>query len=31
VEFADMIVDAFEVKQDECVKRPLVMGGALHA
>jgi hypothetical protein len=30
-EFADMIVDAFDVMQAECVKRPLVMGIALHA
>jgi peptidoglycan/xylan/chitin deacetylase (PgdA/CDA1 family) len=30
-EFADMIVDAFEVMQEECAKRPLVMGIALHA
>ena len=30
-EFADMIVDAFEVMQRECKKRPLVMGIALHA
>ena len=29
-EFADMIVDAFSVMHDECVKRPLVMGIALH-
>jgi hypothetical protein len=29
-EFADMIVDAFEVMQAECTKRPLVMGIALH-
>jgi peptidoglycan/xylan/chitin deacetylase (PgdA/CDA1 family) len=29
-EFADMIVDAFEVMQDECARRPLVMGIALH-
>jgi peptidoglycan/xylan/chitin deacetylase (PgdA/CDA1 family) len=29
-EFADMIVDAFEVMQAECAKRPLVMGIALH-
>ena len=30
-EFADMIVDAFDVMHEECVKRPLVMGIALHA
>ena len=30
-EFADMIVDAFEVMQQESKKRPLVMGIALHA
>jgi peptidoglycan/xylan/chitin deacetylase (PgdA/CDA1 family) len=30
-DFADMIVDAFEVLQAECDKRPLVMGVALHA
>ena len=30
-EFADMIVDAFEVMHEECTKRPLVMGVALHA
>jgi allantoinase len=30
-EFADMIVDAFEVLSAECEKRPLVMGIALHA
>lgn len=29
-EFADMIVDAFEVMQAECAKHPLVMGIALH-
>ncbi len=29
-EFADMIVDAFEVMSAECGKRPLVMGIALH-
>src|SRR5262245_7015474 len=29
-EFADMIVDAFEVMHGECVQRPLVMGIALH-
>lgn len=29
-EFAAMIVDAFEVMQAECDKRPLVMGIALH-
>ena len=29
-EFADMIVDAFQVLQAECEKRPLVMGIALH-
>jgi hypothetical protein len=29
-EFADMIVDSFEVMQAECAKRPLVMGIALH-
>ena len=26
-----MIVDAFDVMHEECVKRPLVMGIALHA
>ena len=30
-EFADMIVDAFDVLHAECDKRPLVMGIALHA
>lgn len=30
VEFADMIVDAFEVMAAECGNRPLVMGIALH-
>jgi peptidoglycan/xylan/chitin deacetylase (PgdA/CDA1 family) len=30
-EFADMIVDTFEVLQAECGKRPLVLGIALHA
>ena len=30
-EFADMIVDAFEVMHEECSRRPLVMGIALHA
>ena len=30
-EFADMIVDTFEVMHEECVRRPLVMGIALHA
>jgi peptidoglycan/xylan/chitin deacetylase (PgdA/CDA1 family) len=30
-EFADMIVDAFEVMRAECEKRPLVLGIALHA
>jgi hypothetical protein len=29
-DFADMIVDAFEVMQTECARRPLVMGVALH-
>jgi peptidoglycan/xylan/chitin deacetylase (PgdA/CDA1 family) len=29
-EFADMIVDAFDVLHDECAQRPLVMGIALH-
>jgi len=29
-EFADMIVDAFDVLSAECAKRPLVMGIALH-
>jgi peptidoglycan/xylan/chitin deacetylase (PgdA/CDA1 family) len=29
-DFADMIVDAFEVMRAECDKRPLVMGIALH-
>jgi allantoinase len=29
-EFADMVVDAFEVMHEECAKRPLVMGIALH-
>jgi allantoinase len=31
VEFADMIIDAFEVMLKECDRRPLVMGVALHA
>jgi allantoinase len=31
VDFAAMIVDAFDVMYDECAKRPLVMGIALHA
>ncbi len=30
-EFADMIIDAFEVMQEESARRPLVMGIALHA
>ena len=30
-DFADMIVDAFDVLHGECVRRPLVMGIALHA
>ena len=30
-EFADMIVDAFEVMHEEAAERPLVMGIALHA
>jgi len=30
-EFADMIVDAFDIMIAECVDRPLVMGIALHA
>lgn len=30
-EFADMIVDAFDVMLEECRRRPLVMGIALHA
>ena len=30
-EFADMIVDSFEVMHEECARRPLVMGIALHA
>ena len=30
-EFADMIVDSFDVLHEECTKRPLVMGIALHA
>ncbi|MBX2856111.1 MAG: polysaccharide deacetylase family protein [Rhodobacteraceae bacterium] len=30
-DFADMIVDAFEVMLEDCAKRPLVMGIALHA
>ena len=30
-DFADMIVDAFDVLYAECAKRPLVMGIALHA
>jgi hypothetical protein len=29
-DFADMIVDAFEIMQAECTRRPLVMGIALH-
>ena len=29
-EFADMIVDAFDVMHEECARRPLVMGIALH-
>jgi allantoinase len=29
-EFADMVVDAFEVLHAECARRPLVMGIALH-
>lgn len=29
-EFADMIIDTFDVMQAECAKRPLVMGIALH-
>ena len=29
-DFADMLVDAFEVMQAECARRPLVMGIALH-
>ncbi len=29
-DFADMIVDAFDVLHGECAKRPLVMGIALH-
>ena len=29
-DFADMIVDAFDVMHEECAKRPLVMGIALH-
>jgi hypothetical protein len=29
-EFADMIVDAFEVMIEECLERPLVFGVALH-
>ena len=29
-EFACMIVDAFEVMENECARRPLVMGVALH-
>ena len=29
-EFADMIVDAFDVMRNECERRPLVMGIALH-
>jgi peptidoglycan/xylan/chitin deacetylase (PgdA/CDA1 family) len=31
VDFADMIVDAFDVLSGECAKRPLVLGIALHA
>ena len=30
-EFANMIVDAFDVMLEECAQRPLVMGIALHA
>jgi hypothetical protein len=30
VEFADMIIDAFDVMFEESTKRPLVMGIALH-
>jgi peptidoglycan/xylan/chitin deacetylase (PgdA/CDA1 family) len=30
-DFADIIVDAFEVMHEECAKRPLVMGIALHS
>jgi len=30
-DFADMIVDAFDVMHAECAKRPLVMGVALHS
>ena len=30
-EFADMIVDSFEIMHEECVQRSLVMGIALHA
>ena len=30
-DFADMIVDTFDVLHEECTKRPLVMGIALHA
>lgn len=30
-EFADMIVDAFDLMLEECARRPLVMGIALHA
>ena len=30
-DFADMVIDAFEVLSSECDKRPLVMGIALHA
>jgi peptidoglycan/xylan/chitin deacetylase (PgdA/CDA1 family) len=30
-EFADMIVDAFDVMHEECIRRPLVLGIALHA
>ena len=29
-DFADMIVDAFDVMHEECARRPLVMGIALH-
>jgi hypothetical protein len=29
-DFADMIVDALDVMQEECARRPLVMGVALH-
>lgn len=30
-EFGDMIIDAFDVMLEECTRRPLVMGIALHA